>query len=153
MKSTLCIASLLLCASPALAQTTTPTFYMGVIDVGSAQKTQISQNTLSLSNPSHQLCWQATGLNPNTPRFIINEHITSPAPAVFKDNSARIESTGLNHQIVRGVISDGSGNLRRCWQFDKSDPIGSYRLSITIDDASTALVDWVFPAQYFYLTP
>lgn len=119
-----------------------PKMILGVFEHTNTGLKPTSQNAISRSNPNIRICWVAYDLN--IPRKVnVTETILSPQRAVFENNNGQTYSSadGKQHQIL-STLDNVNGAVSQCWQFDKTDPIGQYRIDIQIDEI-------VFPTQKF----
>lgn len=122
--------------------TVEPKLILGVFEDSNTGLKSTNQNAISRSNPNMRICWVAYDLN-GSPKANVTEHIISPKRTIFGTVTGQSSSSadGKQHQIL-STLDNVNGTVTQCWQFDKTDPIGQYRIDISIDDI-------VFPTQFF----
>lgn len=122
-----------------------PKLSLGVFTSRNAAVVPANTNLLSRGNPNHRLCWIAfDAVFPNQVEVV--ENITAPAPSQFAGPTSRTVSSndGLHHSIYTTLNSVNNQMVERCWQFDNTDPLGVYQISIKVGDID-------YPAQQFQL--
>lgn len=122
-----------------------PILIVGVYDLKQSPALLVPDAVLSKNTSTHRMCWQVESLNANT-TYNIAEHILSPAPATFTDREAKNGRSpdGLYHRIIKPSTTNERGELQKCWQFDHTDPNGTYRMRVIVDDLA-------FPMRAFHV--
>lgn len=120
-----------------------PQLILGVFEESKTGIKQTTQNAISLSDKKNRLCWVVVNAPSNTQQVIAKEEVISPAATVFESPKAqtRTSADGTRHQII-STLDNVNGTVSQCWQFTKQDPIGQYRIDISIGDI-------LFPTQIF----
>lgn len=120
-----------------------PQLILGVFEESETGIKQTTQNAISRSDKKNRLCWVVVNAPSNTQQVIAKEEIISPAATVFESPKAqtRTSADGTRHQII-STLDNVNGTVSQCWQFTKQDPIGQYRIDISIGDI-------LFPTQIF----
>lgn len=120
-----------------------PELLVGIFEVSATGLKPTTKNAVSRSNSNNSLCWAIINAPLSTQQVITKEEIISPAATVFESPKAqtRTSADGTRHQVI-STLDNVNGTVSQCWQFTKQDPIGQYRIDISIGDI-------LFPTQIF----
>lgn len=121
-----------------------PIMGLTTIDVGGKVAKSLNSTVYSLSKANTtQLCWEVINI-PFTAKNKVTEVFTTPAKSKFThpDASVTTSNEDKTHTIVSHIPSVNNEFIRKCWKFDKTDPIGNYTLDLRVNDI-------IFPTQKF----
>lgn len=120
-----------------------PELILGIFEGSATGLKPTTKNAVSRSNSNNSLCWAVINAPLNAQQVTTKEEILSPAATVFESPNAqtRTSADGTRH-IVISTLNNVNGTVSQCWQFTKQDPIGQYRIDISIGDI-------LFPTQIF----
>lgn len=153
------LTALSFCTLPALSLANTPavslpaqaeippTLYLTVANVSNQGIIPLNSKILSRKAQNQRLCWEASsGSTALSNKVEVEERFNSPAPTVFSSANSQVRSSqdGLTHVVLHTANSMSNHRVANCWKFDKTDPLGTYTLAITVGDIS-------FPSQTFEL--
>ncbi|QIM66784.1 hypothetical protein A4G16_05075 [Mannheimia granulomatis] len=112
-----------------------PSVVLQVFDISSQIARPITGNTLSISKKQSRLCWSSVNL-PVQNKAMVVEAFYAPNTLTLVSPGSKIDSSPdkKNHTIVTEINNMGNQNVNRCWGFDKTDPIGKYKMEIQIND-------------------
>lgn len=113
-----------------------PMVSLQVLDISKKNPQPIAGNTLSISKKQNQLCWRSYNmLIPN--KVMIAEAFYAPDAIKFTSPNSTIEASKdkKEYLIVTEMTNMNTGKyVGRCWTFNKTDPIGKYKMEIQIND-------------------
>ncbi|MDD0824692.1 hypothetical protein PTQ27_09495 [Mannheimia sp. AT1] len=112
-----------------------PTVGLHVFDTSTKVAKPISGNTLSISKKQNRLCWSSINV-PLQNKVTIAEAFYAPDVLKIISEGSKVDSSAdkKQHTIVSEITNVNTENLNRCWDFDKTDPIGKYQMEIQIND-------------------
>lgn len=134
-----------LLATNAMAETVTPaapsapTIYLSTVETGGSVLKSLNTTTYSVSNAKLNLCWEVVGV-PISVKNNVVEVMTGPERfTVIGDNNSSVDADKSGKvYTIKQVAAAAINNefIRRCWKFDKSDPLGEYKLDVTVNGVS-----------------
>lgn len=157
MKKSLIIA-LSLVAGSALANQATqqvpqqhgaqpPMLSVEVFDSSTGMPRIIEGRKFSVSKKNLDLCWTAFNV-PITSNNSTVEVFVAPRKATFVSQGSKISKSkdGKKHTITSpfSTTQTDFDLVRKCWKFDKKDPLGKYTLEVQVNDIK-------FPPQTFHV--
>ncbi|AHG77463.1 hypothetical protein CT138_06480 [Mannheimia varigena] len=112
-----------------------PAVVLQVLDVSGKAAKPIKGNKLSISKKQTQLCWYSINV-PTQNKVMIAEAFYAPAEMKLASPGSRVDSSedGKNHTIITEVNLVNNQPLSRCWGFDKTDPVGKYKMEVQINN-------------------
>ncbi|MEG9531695.1 hypothetical protein [Mannheimia indoligenes] len=113
-----------------------PTVVLQVFDISTKVARPIQGTTMSISKKQNQLCWHSINV-PTQNKVMIAEAFYAPAKMKLSSPGSRVDSSedGKNHTIITETnLVNHNQPLSRCWGFDKTDPIGKYKMDVQIND-------------------
>ncbi|UXZ04584.1 hypothetical protein [Moraxella nasicaprae] len=125
-------------------------YTLGVYSIDDLNRTiSIADKKLSISNPNHYMCWSLLLDTPITDKTLNSKEIFySPTGGQFHHDNSDIQSSpdGTHHIITSVAEVIDQTLVERCWQFDSSDPTGSYKLDVEV-------AGFALPSQTFTIVP
>lgn len=120
-----------------------PMMVLTTVDVSGKVAKPLNSTVYSLSREKTELCWEVINV-PFIAKNKVVEVFNAPAKSKFThpDASVTTSNEDKTHTIVSHVPSANNEFIRRCWKFDKTDPIGNYTLDLRVNDI-------IFPTQKF----
>lgn len=123
-------------AQPAPQKETRPVIGLVIYNTSGKVATPIKGLQYSLKKAKNlQLCWEVIN-TPLTANNLVIEEITAPAKSKFvsKDSNVVTSEDGKAHTVSTQIPSTTSEFLRRCWNFDKTDPKGTYSIKVRVNN-------------------
>lgn len=113
------------------------------VDVSGKVAKPLNSTVYSLSREKTELCWEVINV-PFTAKNKVTEVFNAPAKSKFTapGSSIIVTNDDKTHTIVSYVANSNNEFIRKCWKFDKADPIGNYTLDLQVNDV-------IFPTQKF----
>ena len=120
-----------------------PIMALTTVDVSGKVAKALNSTVYSLSKEKTELCWEVINV-PFIDKNKIIEVFNAPAKSKFTAPDASITTSNEDktHTIVSHIPSVNNEFIRKCWKFDKTDPIGNYTLDLQVNDV-------IFPTQKF----
>ncbi|AUI66070.1 MULTISPECIES: pseudouridine synthase [Glaesserella] len=120
-----------------------PMMVLTTVDVSGKVMKPLNSRVYSLSKAKTELCWEVFNI-PFIAKNRITEVFDTPDTAKFTTTDSSIVSSNDNktHTIITYQPSINNELIRRCWKFDKTDPLGTYKLTLQVNDVT-------FPTQTF----
>ncbi|MDO4697695.1 MAG: hypothetical protein Q4A60_03325 [Pasteurellaceae bacterium] len=129
------------------AEAQPPSLTLEVFDTSTGVHSIVEGRKFSVSRKNIELCWTAFNLSiePNNTSI---EIFVSPKRATFVDQGSKISKSkdGRKHTITSTFSTDKTDQdlVRKCWKFDKKDPLGKYTLEVQVNNIK-------FPPQTFHV--
>lgn len=124
-----------------------PTLYLSTVDTGGRVLKSLNTTTYSVSNAKLALCWEVVGV-PLLAQNNVVEVMTGPERFTVNGDNNSVINADKSGKVytIKHVATPAINNefIRRCWKFDKKDPLGEYKLDVTVNDVS-------FPTRTFTL--
>lgn len=156
MKKTVIIALNLLAGTAivnqAIAQTSSqeskqPMLSLEVFDSSSSVPSVVEGRKFSVSKKNLDLCWTAFNM-PVLANNSVVEVFVAPKKATFIAEGSQVSKSkdGKKHTITSTFSTKQTDFdlVRKCWRFDKKDPLGKYTVEIQVNNIK-------FPAQTFHV--
>lgn len=121
-------------------------FELGVYKIEGHTVKPLNTHIISRRDSTHRLCWQVNSEQKLPQSVQVIESIDSPAATHFSSAYAKVSrsSDGRQHTIESVLTTYQGTRVERCWAFDQQDPVGQYRISISVDQVP-------YPTQSFEL--
>ncbi|WP_209025912.1 hypothetical protein [Mannheimia haemolytica] len=112
-----------------------PAVVLQVFDESEKIAKPIKGNKLFISKKQTRLCWHSINL-PVQNKVTIAEAFYAPAAMKLASPGSKINSSAdkKNHTIITEINLANNQVLNRCWGFDKTDPVGKYKMEIQINN-------------------
>lgn len=112
-----------------------PAIVVQVFDINGKVARPIKGNKLNIEKKQNRLCWNSVNV-PVQGKVMIAEAIYAPGPAKASSEGSQVQPSpdGTSNTIITNINNATENYVSRCWTFDKSDPIGKYRLDVQIND-------------------
>ncbi|MDY4279493.1 MAG: pseudouridine synthase [[Pasteurella] mairii] len=124
-----------------------PIIYLSTVDTSGNILKSLNTTIYSVSNAKLNLCWEVAGM-PLSAQNNVVEVMTGPERfTVIGDNNSSVDADKSGKvYTIKQVAAPAINNefIRRCWKFDKNDPLGEYKLDVDVNGVS-------FPTRTFTL--
>lgn len=120
---------------PAKTQPTNqPMIKVAVYDVSNKVAREVGHQ-YSVSNKNLRLCWAAFNMSFQPSNTIVEEFF-SPAKAKFSEPNGSVVTSkdAKKHTVTTSLAAQNNEYIQKCWHFDKSDPLGKYKLNIRVNN-------------------
>lgn len=93
----------------------------------------------SRKNPNLQLCWTAFNMPfaPDNKNEVFQQFISPSSKAAYRgidSENIQVSKDGKTTTIKHIVPAYQNQFIQQCWKYDKTDPLGKYKLTVRIND-------------------
>ncbi|MEG9488564.1 hypothetical protein [Mannheimia indoligenes] len=112
-----------------------PAVAIQIFDVSGKVAKPIQGNKLNIAKKQNRLCWNSINV-PVEGKVMIAEAIYAPAKskAISEGSQVQASPDGTSNTIITNLNNVTEKYVSRCWDFDKTDPIGKYKMDVQIND-------------------
>lgn len=118
-------------------QPTPPMLKLGVYDLSGKVPKDVGLK-YSIKNKNLQLCWAAFNMpfSPTNQNEVIQQFVSPKKTAYNGLNNANIvvSPDGKTTTIKLILPSHQNQFIEQCWKYEKSDPLGKYKLTVRVND-------------------